>query len=372
MSISYIVLSGHDSSSADDFNGTPFSLISALRAKGLDARGVRLLGREYGLIKPLWALGTVALERSIPRGYQYSWIARRIRDLRFALAVGKSASVVVCLYQLPPRLPTSANLIMYVDGTLSQLFDSYAELRDVSARRRSRALEIERRAYLRASRVVTKTTESKDRLVSFYGVDEDRIVTAPPPPNIDVPTAIASASLRPSNAVRFVAIARDWERKNLDACVELVDTLNKAGRPAELAVVGIRAQDAPLQDIPEWLHFHGVLDRSRSSELARIVGSAHIGLLMSRAEIAGIALLEYQAAGLVVMCSGVGGMPDVLLTSECYVVDLDDISGSASMVRAWIDSGSLDEMLRRASAESSTVPDWNDVASLIVDGATQA
>lgn len=367
-----MVLTAGDSTNVNNFGGTPGRLIDALCDAGIDASGLDLRWRFVDtLVRSVWAAWAVISRFETPRGFQWSLAGQWLRDWRFSMQ-SRSPAVVISFFQNPPRrLKRGSDLVLYVDGTLTNLFNEYPEVANVPDSIKRSALVREANAYGRARFIVTKTKRAANSLVTDYLVSPSRIVIIPPPPNLDIAflESAARSRLEPIGGVlRLVAIAKDYERKNVKAAVEFVDQLIHHGVSASLTLVGLTQSDVPESDRRPWLQPLGVVGHDSRLRLEQVLAESHVGLLFSKAEIAGISLLEYQRAGLLVYCSGRGGMPDVLLTDQCEIVDItdsDSLNKSASVLALSVLDGKLSCRLRAAWEQRTKVPLWNEVVQTI-------
>jgi glycosyltransferase involved in cell wall biosynthesis len=175
------------------------------------------------------------------------------------------------------------------------------------------------RATLRpADRVVALTELERGRLQSL-GVDPERLAVIPNGIDLaEFPTARAAASH--DRPFVFLYIGRLYpEQKGLATLIEAFASLPRQPG-AQLRLVGedwgglsIVRDLARTRGVGDSVVTTGTLSRS---ELLRELARADVLVLPSRFEPFGIVLLEAMAAGLPIVASRVGGIPEIVLDGE--------------------------------------------------------
>jgi len=72
---------------------------------------------------------------------------------------------------------------------------------------------------------------------------------------------------------------------------------------------------AKLDPYGKWVHYHGAIDYQ---QLHSIYGQSNIGIWASSCETFGLILLEMMGAGLPILCSDRGPMPEILGDAGLY------------------------------------------------------
>lgn len=120
--------------------------------------------------------------------------------------------------------------------------------------------------------------------------------------------------------------------------VEAVALLRKQGYPVHLHLVGpaykrslkrLRSSMSVHDPTGEWVHYSGPVPYERLHELYR---ESDVGIFASSCENLPIILLEMMAAGLPIVCSNRGPMPDVLLDSGVYFDPEDPVELAEQIV----------------------------------------
>jgi D-inositol-3-phosphate glycosyltransferase len=253
-----------------------------------------------------------------------------------------------------------------------------------AARRRGRPLIVEThmdagrgtpgwRAYARAvarftlgpaDRVVAQTT-GEQRLLISLGVAPEKISLIPD--GVDLREFPSIPQLRQDSTGRtLLFVGRLYpEQKGLLPLVEAVARL-PAGLAASLRLVGEdwggrdlvlrRARDHGIADRVQVL---GPLSRSALLEEYR---RADVFVLPSLFEPYGIVLLEAMAAGLPIVASKVGGIPEVVEEGQtALLTPPGDVGALCAALRQLVEDGDLRARLGRAGRQRAQAHDWSRV-----------
>jgi glycosyltransferase involved in cell wall biosynthesis len=206
----------------------------------------------------------------------------------------------------------------YIDGTLNEYFSSYrafdaARIDEIAIHH---ALALEREGYARCRKVVVMSKRSAGDISRHYSVPDCKIRVVPPGANIP-DTVLGPLDSRPegphrrdgkSLVVGFVGLYP--ERKGLPTVAHAVRLLRQTGYDVRLHVVGKCPPEIARQD---GVTNFGLIDKAVDIDrFVEILGNIDIGCMLSRAELAGIALLEFLRMGVPVIATDVGGVPDIL------------------------------------------------------------
>jgi len=152
-----------------------------------------------------------------------------------------------------------------------------------------------------------------DFLIELYGVQPNRVSVALPPPNLNlsyIESRLASSADNERVPFKILAIARDFYRKGLD---ELVRALDKGSIPVrfELRIAGLQPKDIPTAYRRPYMNALGHVDSGPPNFcLERLLLNSSAGTMLSRAEMGGIASLEYKACGVPILWRDVGGISE--------------------------------------------------------------
>jgi glycosyltransferase involved in cell wall biosynthesis len=205
---------------------------------------------------------------------------------------------------------------LYIDGTLNEYFSNYrafdtAEIDETAMRR---AVELERQGYLSCRKIVVMSRRTAANVHQYYHVPQHKIYIVPPGANIPEQNSLDSRPERfrqPGKRTFIIGfIGLFPERKGLPKIAEAVRLLRSAGYDVRLHIIGKCPPAISQQD--GVTHF-GLIDKSVDMDrFIEIVGNVDVGCMLSRAELTGIALLEFLRMGVPVIATDVGGIPDIL------------------------------------------------------------
>jgi glycosyltransferase involved in cell wall biosynthesis len=252
---------------------------------------------------------------------RWSWRVRRLlkRNAEWADVAFVNTQASALLSRGPMRrLPC----VLSVDASVRQFTAlEYERRRDRFSARQDRLLVgLERRAIGGAAAVVAWTEWTADALRDEYGIEEPRLALLHP--GLDAAWWGAAATARPVRSggpLRVLFVGNDVERKGLGS---LIEAISRPGLDAVLDVVTgeeVEASEAVR------VH-HGV--EPRSQRLRELYARADVFALPTRADATPWAVLEAMAAGLPVVASRVGAIPE-LIGSAGETVKPGDVEGLA-------------------------------------------
>ena len=207
---------------------------------------------------------------------------------------------------------------LYFDASLHEYFSAYAayDTAGLDDDVKSHAFEIEREGYAVARTIVVMSRRSAAALREIYGVASSKLRVVPPGANIPDPMLEsfdrqdephrhrAPGSL----VVGFVGLYP--LRKGLPVIADAIKLLRREGYDARLHIIGNCPEEIARQ---EGVAYFGRVDkRTDMDRFVQIVGAVDIGCMLSRAELAGVALCEFLRLGVPVVATDVGGIPDIV------------------------------------------------------------
>lgn len=240
---------------------------------------------------------------------------------------------------------------------------------DVEAARRRAQQE---RTALNACRlVVASSRDTRDRLVSDYGVPAHRIVTVVP--GLD---AVADRGRRQAIAdtePRLLAVGAVVPRKGYDVLIGAMAML--ADMDWRLAIVGDteRAPDYVAQ-LQRQIADAGLQDRVRltgglaQAELDELWRTADVFVASSRHEGYGMAVAEAIARGIPTVTTEAGAIGGWLDPSAAVIVREHSAPALAEALRRVLGDGGLRaELARNARRHAKSLPSWADTSRLVHD-----
>jgi glycosyltransferase involved in cell wall biosynthesis len=330
-----------------ELSGMPWSMSKGLRSAGCEIDNVLLDCTPAGLRRsPLRiGVGRAPIRRSmrwlrrcsrrvIPdRTYRSSMMemrafaeiaSRKIRSGRFDLVVAANMSGLVS------KIDTPLPVIYVTDATATLANAVYPSFAERPRGERDAAVHFETAAVERADVVVVPSAYCRDSMCRDHGADPSRVHVVPlganlvPNPETEQTHGLQELSVpTPGGEIELVVVAADPERKRVDLCAAVTETLESRGWRARLHYIGPR-HDICGRRVVEWA---GRLDHDVDSDRARhrdILRRAHLAILPSASEMYGIAPIESAAFGRPAIVSAVGGLTTVVedgVTGRCLPVD---------------------------------------------------
>lgn len=312
------------------WSGIPFHLLQAGKAaalldEGLDIepeRGRLALGRL------VWNAGRASTGRGLG-GFQYS--DRFLSRLWSQAGDLSGTAVVSCFQMLPASVINDASIETwpFIDQTLQQLFDYYAQREVIGHRVAEESIEQEKESYASSVGVIVNSEWARRSVVENYGIPRDKTFVVVPGPSLDhakvrdgtpvMPPEIVTAD----EPVKLVFVGKEWRRKGLDRLLRALPIARRRGAHLTLTVIGCERDSVPdgLANV-EGVDWAGFIDkRSEEDRFISLIRGCHVGCLLSRYEAGGIALREYQALGLPVIGPATGGAPEHMLERTSIQVD---------------------------------------------------
>jgi glycosyltransferase involved in cell wall biosynthesis len=206
----------------------------------------------------------------------------------------------------------------YIDATLDEYFGDYRafDTANIDEAAMRQALADERAGYAVCRKLVVMSKRTASCLGRQYDVPREKIHIVPPGANIaerlvEKFDQSRERYRRPdgkSLTVGFIGLYP--ERKGLPAIAEAVRLLRRAGYDVHLHVIG-KCPPAIAQQ--EGVTHFGLIDKGVDMDrFIEIVRNVDIGCMLSRAELAGIAYLEFLRMGVPVVATDVGGAPEIV------------------------------------------------------------
>ncbi len=216
---------------------------------------------------------------------------------------------------------------------------------------RNRVYEyLQRRAFRRFDAVVAVSRSLTDRLARA-GVPQLRLHTIPNVWRRRAPALDRAAARRllglPQEGFVVGWVGRLSREKGPDVLLDALTHLDHV--PFALSVVGAGVEQRSLQaltrerGVADSVRWHGVVP-----DADRVFAAFDVFVLSSRTEGTPIVLFEAMAAGVPVVTTGVGGVPDVVSRAEALIIEPEDPLALAGGIRDVYDRPAL--AARRAHA----------------------
>jgi glycosyltransferase involved in cell wall biosynthesis len=255
--------------------------------------------------------------------------------------------------------------IFYIDGTLIEYLIGYGAVEDLNIGGDvvNRAIELERQGYEQASRIIAMSQATANNLIEAYGVSPDRISVVVPGSNImdgEVPPPSDHTGWVGSEfTLGFVGLYP--QRKGLDKLAAAVRILRSRGAPIRLRVIGQCPAAIASMDFVEYL---GIINKETdTARFIEAIRSVDLGCQLSRAELTGIATMEFVRVGVPVLATNVGGIPDMFADGGGILVSpAITVEELATRLHALMMDMSRYQALRQAAVRRSQWASWRRVA----------
>lgn len=311
--------------------------LPALPLKALDAASRILRGKKY-----LWEHEPLLVQR-LGRIF-----TQRVRDVKVDAIFAPAASSIL------PYLETDVPIIYFSDATFRAATATHLGFQRLSPRTAAAADAHERASIAKASVALFASQWALDSARRDYGADPARSgllhlgANLPEPPSAeealprrlpraDSPSRADSpphAADEPSNSqLRLLLVGVSWEGKGGPIALAALHELRARGVNAKLTIVGCEPPAGTPRDGLTVIPF---LDKSKAADRARFAQlwrDAHLFVLPTRLEAAGIVFIEAAAYGLPSLGSDVGGVPSYVQHDETGLLLPLDADG-----RAWADA----------------------------------
>lgn len=220
-----------------------------------------------------------------------------------------------------------------------------------------------------AAAVVTTSEWTRRRLVHRYALPRGDVHVAPPGTD---PAPVGSPSPHGGGLLCVGALtAVKGQDVLLDALIAL------AGLPWHCSLVGpLDREPAFVESLRHRAALTGVADRLRmpgpvpAASLEREYRAADLLVVPSRSETFGMVVTEALAAGLPVIATGVGGVPEALGSTTAglpgLLVPPEDPSALAGALAGWLSHAGLRDRLRDAALRRrEALRDWRSTCDVV-------
>lgn len=343
------------------FGGAPRQFFEAAKRQEFAQHAWRVDVAKLRVPRLAWNLGQ-ALRGRGPRGFQFSATCRQ-RSLDQIPPAWLATDVISFQQHFPPVGPirrAGGSLSLYIDATYRQLFPAYGLDKMLPARVCAEAIEYEQEVFSGADRIVASQPWTADSLRKDYGLPAQKCATILPAPNFIVAPGVAPRRRERAGVDRPLVlgfIGKDWRRKGLRFQLAVAEELRRRDWKVNVRAIGFVAADLDFP-CPPWLECLGFIDKAR--DFGPFLHSCDLGCLFSEAEAAGIAVLEFLAAGVPVAGLTVNGLryllpPDAGFRFEKSVT----VAEVSDRLDQWLKDESCQEELRVNAARWSPLLTWD-------------
>ncbi|MDQ2800493.1 MAG: glycosyltransferase family 4 protein [Armatimonadota bacterium] len=232
------------------------------------------------------------------------------------------------------RLPS----VISLDATPLQ-YDAlgafYGHAPSGSARIEAFKKRLNQRAFGAARHLVTWSEWAKDSLADDYGVPRDKVTVIPP--GIDTARWNFDRSARPPGPVTLLFVGGDFERKGGDT---LLDAFARLPSSLGVQLNIVTKTSFSGNNLPGVTVWHDV--KPNSEPLLRLFAQADLFVFPTRGDCLPLAVMEALAAGLPVVTTTVGALPEAVTHGETgWIVPPDDPAALADALIGLASDASL-------------------------------
>lgn len=204
-----------------------------------------------------------------------------------------------------------------------------------------------RLCFERAAHLVSWSSWAKAGLVAGYGVPAEKVTVIPPGVDVAGWAAPQRDDAGPG-PVRILFVGGDLERKGGWVLLDAVRRLRDAGRGADVELHLVTTADVPQGD---GIVVHRGLTPN-SAELMALYHEADVFCLPTRGDCLPMVLSEAGAAGLPLVSTGVGAIPEIVRDGETgFIVPQDDVDGLVHVLDGLVADPQLRRRLGANAAE---------------------
>ncbi len=224
----------------------------------------------------------------------------------------------------------------------------------------------ERAALAHAAAVVVTSPATGATLTADYGVVEGALTVALP----GLDEVWHRVERRPVSPPLIVSVGSLIPRKGHEVLVEALALI--ADRPWTAAICGGFRDAATVALVRGAIAAAGLADRIAlpgevdDAMMLRLYAEASVFALATRYEGFGMVFAEAMAAGLPVVATAGGAVPDVVPNEAGFVVPVDDAAAVADALARILGDAALGERFSRGGrAAARALPGWDETARLI-------
>jgi glycosyltransferase involved in cell wall biosynthesis len=309
-------LSVYDARDKRSWSGIPYYIAQSL---GRHCGEVHYLGPfPSGRLFSLLRAGAFLLRKLTGKRFDYvhsTFLARhygryftaRLREGRYDVVMAPVGSSVVAFLQ------TDLPVVLLSDTTFANMIDYYPAYSRLFGFSRKMGMEVERRAFQKASALLFPSHWAAESAVRDFGVAPEKVHLLPLGANLDtVPAREEVLARRKTGTCRLLFLGVDWERKGGSIAFETLLELRRRGIPATLTIIGCVPPDAYRDENLLIIPFLNKNDPEQRKQLNHCLLNADFLILPTRAECYGIVFAEASAYGLPSITTRTGGIAGVV------------------------------------------------------------
>lgn len=233
--------------------------------------------------------------------------------------------------QLIAYLDASLPIVFMTDATFQQIQGYYDTWENFAASNIKQGIEIDRRAFEKATHCMLASDWCKQSAMKDYGLNENKITVAPLGANLDVIPAADEIDYN-RNRCNLLFLGVEWKRKGGDLALQIFRMLKQKRIEPTLHIVGCTPPETIFEKgvtVIPFLDKHKPQDKEK---LHQLFLNTDFLLLPTSAEAAGVVFSEASAYGVPSISTRTGGVPTyvqdhvngLLLSPEANAYDYTD------------------------------------------------
>ena len=254
------------------------------------------------------------------------------------------------MYRIPSVISLDATPIQY-----DALGKHYGHTVSGNARIENLKKQMNIRAFAAARGIIAWSSWAKEGLVKDYEVPAEKVIVVPPGIEAEKWDFSAERAEQEGGAgitrpVNMLFVGGDFFRKGGDTLLDAMREMPKGAR-VHLNIV-TKTDDLGTQPLPERVTVHRGLTPN-SDALRRLYAEADLFVFPTRADCLPLAIMEALAAGLPVVTTDIGALPEAVTHGENgLIVPMDDAAALSDAMRRLTGDAALREKLARNARET--------------------
>lgn len=216
---------------------------------------------------------------------------------------------------------TKLPVVLWCDAVFEDIIDFYPEFTNMTSQTIANGHAMEKSALERCSVAVYSSEWAARSAVKHYGISADKVRVVTYGANIETPWDECHVEqwiqAKSFDCCKLLFVGVDWLRKGGDIALETAKMLNDMGLPTELHVLG---DDPPKGMVmPDFVKLHGFVSKETKEGkqfIHELISGAHFLILPTRADCTPIVYAEFNAFGIPVLTTLVGGSASLIETGK--------------------------------------------------------